>query len=415
MGMSLAFFPWRHFGFELDGELHGHFFRDEDVAGLVTEGVDLNTNAALLSASAVARHCWSSCRTAPGVRTRRRARALFMRGSMGLRTCLALRRSPNRRPIQRSAAGSALPSCSRPTSASASTRATSARWSMKRARWRLLRRLRLSARLRRRPPSASTRPAARATAAGAVGAAAGAVVAVFLGLNDVVTAERAELAAHVALAVAAVVDAVVALLAEAQDAVAANRRAVTRRGFEARQRQAERRAVLLALGLEHHDLVHVARREAEAGRRRGVDGDRAIHRHVDAAEVHREVAVDEHPNVVVTREVEARVGTRLVAEPVLHFAREVEVVLRRAGENARPRRASPCSRTGGEAGANARPGSAPSRRRRGRTTACRRTPRHAARAPLGGSPLQGLQSATHAATCPSNFVWQFVSHGRPRR
>lgn len=59
LGMSLAFFPWRHFGFELDGELHGHFFRDEDVADLVPEHVDLNTSAALLSASAAARYCWS--------------------------------------------------------------------------------------------------------------------------------------------------------------------------------------------------------------------------------------------------------------------------------------------------------------------------------------------------------------------
>lgn len=57
LGLSLAFFPWDHFGFELDGQLHGHFFRDEDVAGLVPEGVDLNTAAALLSASGVARYC----------------------------------------------------------------------------------------------------------------------------------------------------------------------------------------------------------------------------------------------------------------------------------------------------------------------------------------------------------------------
>lgn len=57
-GLSLAIHPWEHFGFELDGELHGHFFRDQDVAELVPEGVDLNTRAALLSASAVARYCW---------------------------------------------------------------------------------------------------------------------------------------------------------------------------------------------------------------------------------------------------------------------------------------------------------------------------------------------------------------------
>lgn len=56
-GVSLAFHPWEQVGFELDGELHGHFFRDEDVAELVPEGVDLDTSAALLSASVVVRHC----------------------------------------------------------------------------------------------------------------------------------------------------------------------------------------------------------------------------------------------------------------------------------------------------------------------------------------------------------------------
>lgn len=59
-GLSLTFQPWLHFGFELDGELHGHFFRDQDVEDLVPDGVDLNTRAALLSASAVARYCWDS-------------------------------------------------------------------------------------------------------------------------------------------------------------------------------------------------------------------------------------------------------------------------------------------------------------------------------------------------------------------
>lgn len=59
-GLSLAFHPWQYFGFELDGELHGHFFRDEDVAELAPDGVDLNTRAALLSASALARYCWGS-------------------------------------------------------------------------------------------------------------------------------------------------------------------------------------------------------------------------------------------------------------------------------------------------------------------------------------------------------------------
>jgi opacity protein-like surface antigen len=61
LGLSLAWLPWEHFGFELDGQLHGHFFRDEDVAGLVTEeGVDLDTSAALLSGSGVFRYCASS-------------------------------------------------------------------------------------------------------------------------------------------------------------------------------------------------------------------------------------------------------------------------------------------------------------------------------------------------------------------
>ena len=59
LGMSLAWLPWKYFGFELDGQLHGHFFRDEDVAGLVGEGVDLDTSAALLSASGVFRYCAS--------------------------------------------------------------------------------------------------------------------------------------------------------------------------------------------------------------------------------------------------------------------------------------------------------------------------------------------------------------------
>jgi opacity protein-like surface antigen len=59
LGLSVAWFPWEHFGFELDGQLHGHFFRDEDVADLETEGVDLDTSAALLSGSGVFRYCLS--------------------------------------------------------------------------------------------------------------------------------------------------------------------------------------------------------------------------------------------------------------------------------------------------------------------------------------------------------------------
>jgi opacity protein-like surface antigen len=59
LGVSLAYNPWEHFGFELDAELHGHFFRDQDVVDLQAAGTDLNTKAGLLSGSFVARYCWS--------------------------------------------------------------------------------------------------------------------------------------------------------------------------------------------------------------------------------------------------------------------------------------------------------------------------------------------------------------------
>ena len=88
-----------------------------------------------------------------------------------------------------------------------------------------------------------------------------------LGLNDAVAAERAEHAAHVALAVAAVVGAVVALFTEAQEP--SPHTAVQSLGAASKPKgEAERRAVALSLGLEHGDLVDVARREPEAGRRR---------------------------------------------------------------------------------------------------------------------------------------------------
>lgn len=57
LGVSVDYAVHPHLGFELDGELHGHFFRDEDVAGLVADGVDLNTQAALASAGVVAPYC----------------------------------------------------------------------------------------------------------------------------------------------------------------------------------------------------------------------------------------------------------------------------------------------------------------------------------------------------------------------
>lgn len=51
-GVSVGYHlpAWRGLGLglELDAAWHGHFFRDEDVAHLVPEGVDLNTDALLV-------------------------------------------------------------------------------------------------------------------------------------------------------------------------------------------------------------------------------------------------------------------------------------------------------------------------------------------------------------------------------
>jgi opacity protein-like surface antigen len=51
-GVSLGYYlpAWRGLGvgLELDAAWHGHFFRDGDVAELVPDGVDLNTDALLL-------------------------------------------------------------------------------------------------------------------------------------------------------------------------------------------------------------------------------------------------------------------------------------------------------------------------------------------------------------------------------
>ncbi len=79
----------------------------------------------------------------------------------------------------------------------------------------------------------------------------------------------------------------------------------------------------MALGLKHDDLVDVADHELERGclrRERHAAALCAVH----AAEVHREVLVDEDPDVVVTRE--AQDLGALVFEPVPDLAREVEVV-----------------------------------------------------------------------------------------
>jgi len=57
LGVSAAYYLRGQIGLELDGELHGHFFRDEDVAALQPTGVDLNTRAALAAGNVVVPYC----------------------------------------------------------------------------------------------------------------------------------------------------------------------------------------------------------------------------------------------------------------------------------------------------------------------------------------------------------------------
>jgi len=57
LGVSAGYYLRGRIGLELDAELHGHFFRDEDVADLVAAGVDLNTRAALASGNVVVPYC----------------------------------------------------------------------------------------------------------------------------------------------------------------------------------------------------------------------------------------------------------------------------------------------------------------------------------------------------------------------
>ncbi|HEV8200589.1 MAG TPA: outer membrane beta-barrel protein [Candidatus Polarisedimenticolia bacterium] len=58
LGASLAYYLGGHIGLELDGELHGHFFRDQDIADRQPTDIDLNTEAALASANVVVPYCW---------------------------------------------------------------------------------------------------------------------------------------------------------------------------------------------------------------------------------------------------------------------------------------------------------------------------------------------------------------------
>jgi hypothetical protein len=57
LGVSAGYYLRGGIGFELDAELHGHFFRDEDVAQLQPPGVDLDTNALIASFNTVLPYC----------------------------------------------------------------------------------------------------------------------------------------------------------------------------------------------------------------------------------------------------------------------------------------------------------------------------------------------------------------------
>src|SRR5690606_27506488 len=169
-----------------------------------------------------------------------------------------------------------------------------------------------------------------ASGAAPVAVDAVAVVALLRLLHDPVATIRAEHAAHVTLAVAAVVDAVVALLTRRDDAVATHRDAVAARGVEALEGQAEGGAGHHAFGVEERDPVHLLILEPEGGGAVGVDGHAAVERSVQAAKVDRQATVHEHPDVVVTREVEGRGRPGVVLEVVVHLGGEVEVVRHRA-------------------------------------------------------------------------------------
>ena len=56
-GVSAGYYLDDSVGLELDAELHGHFFRDEDVASQQPAGVDLNTRAALGFGNVVVPYC----------------------------------------------------------------------------------------------------------------------------------------------------------------------------------------------------------------------------------------------------------------------------------------------------------------------------------------------------------------------
>src|SRR5690606_18129743 len=179
-------------------------------------------------------------------------------------------------------------------------------------------------------------------------------VALLRAVHLTVTAVRREGAVRVAGAVAAVVRAVVARLVGRHDAVAALGPANGPVGVEPREREAIARLRGVALGLENDDLVDLALFEIQIelpvdglGLRAGLvdlrrrpratvwlEGHRAFERRVHAAEVERELTLDEHPYVVVAAEVQHFAAAEL--EPVADLAREMEITRGRAAVDAEP-------------------------------------------------------------------------------
>ncbi len=78
----------------------------------------------------------------------------------------------------------------------------------------------------------------------------------------------------------------------------------------------------MALGLEHDDFVHLA-----VGQPQRSYINRFLHRRVNAADVQRQLAVDEHPDVVVAHELQHLRRRAVVFEPEAHLCGEVEVVV----------------------------------------------------------------------------------------
>ena len=147
-----------------------------------------------------------------------------------------------------------------------------------------------------------------------------------------IAAEGRARAVGVAAAVAAVVQAVVAGFVERHDAVAAHAVAGRLGELEVVERKPIGRVVGIALGLEDHDLVDAAfTRPRDCPRCRWWPRSRSRFHSagVRAADVDRQLAVHEYPDVIVAVEGQRGVLGRLVLEPVANLAREVEVVTAR--------------------------------------------------------------------------------------